>query len=191
MVYKLNAVDIEGITPDTVGSVLASADLALDKPFLLPIKGASAELLALCASERHQRFQDVTQLILQTAFANQTTVTVGGVMTTQNKPIDYTHHAHAAVAVLCLQGHPYAAVAVLCLQGHPYYVSIFSADKGKTVDDSFPLKTDDFLFVPDFYNHGAELRTKDGRQARVNPNDRHAIVSCIVLSSIGSSYNHA
>ena len=178
MVYKLNAVDIEGITPDTVGSVLASADLALDKPFLLPIKGASAELLALCASERHQRFQDVTQLILQTAFANQTTVTVGGVMTTQNKPIDYTHHAHAAVAVLCLQG-------------HPYYVSIFSADKGKTVDDSFPLKTDDFLFVPDFYNHGAELRTKDGRQARVNPNDRHAIVSCIVLSSIGSSYNHA
>jgi hypothetical protein len=176
MVYKLNAVDIESITPDTVGSVLASADLTPYEPFLLPIKGASTELLALCASERHWRLQDVTQLILQTAFANP--VTVGGVVKTQNEPIDYTHHAHAAVAVLCLQG-------------HPYYVSIFSADNGKTVDDSFPLKTDDFLFVPDFYHHGAELRTKDGRQARVNPNDRHAIVSCIVLSSIGSSYNHA
>ncbi len=168
MVCKLNAVDIERITPDKVGGVLAG--LAPDEPFLLPIKGASAELAALCATERDQRFLDVTQLILQAAFANQKTVTVGGVMTTQNKPIDPTNHAHAAVAVLCLKG-------------HPDYVSIFSADNGKTVNDRFALEKDDFLFVPDFYHHGAE--------GNINPTDRLAIISCIILGQAGSSYNHA
>ena len=169
MVYKLNAVDIKSITPDTVGSVLASADLTPYEPFLLPIKGASAELSALPLSDRHQRFQNVTQLILQTAFAEQKTVIVGGTMTAQNKSIDYTNHAHAAVAVLCLQG-------------HPDYVSIFSAT-GEAVDDRFSLKTDDFLFVPDFYHHGAD--------SSINPNERDAIVSFIILSQAGSSYNHA